>query len=64
MLEIVRVLDAEQLEPSAMALHEPTLDDVFLDLTGHRAEQPTADDDEEIVTPKKLGQSRGRRGSR
>src|SRR5260370_259028 len=35
MLEVVRVLDAEQLEPLTMALREPTLDDVFLTLTGH-----------------------------
>ena len=49
MLETVRVLDAESLEPSTMALHEPTLDDVFLDLTGHRAEEPTEADDEELL---------------
>jgi ABC-type multidrug transport system ATPase subunit len=50
MLETVRVLDAEHLEPAAMALHEPTLDDVFLDLTGHRAEEPTTgEDDEELI---------------
>ena len=62
MLEVVRVLDAEQFEPSAMALHEPTLDDVFLDLTGHRAEDPSADDDDEtVVTPKTRGpRKRGR----
>jgi ABC-2 type transport system ATP-binding protein len=34
MLEAVRVLDAERLEPLTMALREPTLDDVFLALTG------------------------------
>jgi ABC-2 type transport system ATP-binding protein len=38
MLEAVRVLDAEHLEPLTMALREPTLDDVFLTLTGHAAE--------------------------
>jgi ABC-2 type transport system ATP-binding protein len=38
MLEAVRALDAEQLEPLTMALREPTLDDVFLTLTGHAAE--------------------------
>jgi ABC-2 type transport system ATP-binding protein len=38
MLETVRILDAEHLEPLAMALREPTLDDVFLTLTGHGAE--------------------------
>lgn len=38
MLEAVRVLDAEHLEPLTMALREPTLDDVFLTLTGHATE--------------------------
>ena len=44
MLEIVRVLDAAQLAPTTMALREPTLDDVFLELTGHTAEEPTETD--------------------
>jgi ABC-2 type transport system ATP-binding protein len=35
MLEAVRVLDGEHLEPATMVLREPTLDDVFLELTGH-----------------------------
>ena len=39
MLETVRILDAEHLEPRTMALREPTLDDVFLTLTGHGAEE-------------------------
>jgi len=62
MLEAVRMLDAEGLDPSAMALHEPTLDDVFLDLTGHRAEQVTEDDDEEALVADR--KARGRRRSR
>jgi len=44
MLEAVRVLDAERLEPRAMTLREPTLDDVFLTLTGH-----PVDDEKEAV---------------
>ena len=36
-LEIARVLDREQLEPEELKIREPTLDDVFLALTGHRA---------------------------
>jgi ABC-2 type transport system ATP-binding protein len=35
MLEAVRILDGEQLDPATMVLREPTLDDVFLELTGH-----------------------------
>jgi ABC-2 type transport system ATP-binding protein len=42
MLQAVRVLDAERLEPRAMALREPTLDDVFLTLTGHAADEKEA----------------------
>ena len=45
MLEVVRVLDAAQLAPTTMALREPTLDDVFLELTGHPAEESTEDGD-------------------
>jgi ABC-2 type transport system ATP-binding protein len=45
MLETVRVLDGAGLEPSAMALREPTLDDVFLSLTGHAAEEAAAEEE-------------------
>ena len=38
MLETVRVLDSNHLEPLTMVLREPTLDDVFLTLTGHTAD--------------------------
>jgi daunorubicin resistance ABC transporter ATP-binding subunit len=38
MLETVRILDGAHLAPVTMALREQTLDDVFLALTGHRAE--------------------------
>jgi ABC-2 type transport system ATP-binding protein len=47
MLATVRALDTAQLEPLSMALREPTLDDVFLSLTGHAAEEPTEPDDAE-----------------
>jgi ABC-2 type transport system ATP-binding protein len=50
-LEVVRLLDSSGLAPEEIAVHEPTLDDVFLQLTGHRAEpaateatDPTATD--------------------
>jgi ABC-2 type transport system ATP-binding protein len=36
MLEAVRILDGAHLDPATMVLREPTLDDVFLELTGHR----------------------------
>jgi ABC-2 type transport system ATP-binding protein len=37
MLDAVRILDGEHLDPATMVLREPTLDDVFLELTGHAA---------------------------
>jgi ABC-2 type transport system ATP-binding protein len=63
MLDAVRVLDAEQLEPSSMVLHEPTLDDVFLELTGHRAEDDGAGTgtDPDDVPPGQHRRTRGRR---
>jgi len=45
MLETVRILDGSGLTPSSMVLREPTLDDVFLALTGHAAEDSTDDAD-------------------
>jgi ABC-2 type transport system ATP-binding protein len=45
MLNAVRLLDGASLEPTAMALREPTLDDVFLSLTGHAAQEEPANGD-------------------
>jgi len=39
MVEAVRRLDAAALEPAAMTVREPSLDDVFLELTGKPSEQ-------------------------
>jgi ABC-2 type transport system ATP-binding protein len=36
--EALRILEAEGIAPTTLALREPSLDDVFLALTGHRAE--------------------------
>jgi ABC-2 type transport system ATP-binding protein len=60
MLEVVRVLDAAQLAPITMALREPTLDDVFLELTGHTAEEPVDPDQD---TPPEKKSRRGRRSA-
>ena len=43
-IDVVRALDSQLLEPASLALREPTLDDVFLSLTGHGAEEPATDD--------------------
>ncbi|MYS79153.1 daunorubicin resistance protein DrrA family ABC transporter ATP-binding protein [Embleya scabrispora] len=37
LLDILRLLDAHGLVPGAVAVHESSLDDVFLELTGRRA---------------------------
>lgn len=38
-VDVVRALDREGLEPVALEIREPTLDDVFLSLTGHVAQE-------------------------
>ena len=43
LLEVVRCLDGAGIVPVSIDIREPTLDDVFLQLTGHRAEEPSAD---------------------
>src|SRR5581483_1315765 len=43
-VEVVRALDADHLVPVEFAVREPTLDDVFLSLTGHAAtDEPAAE---------------------
>lgn len=37
-MEVLRLLDQHHIEPTTFALREPSLDDVFLALTGHQAE--------------------------
>jgi ABC-2 type transport system ATP-binding protein len=45
MLDAVRILDGAHLDPAAMVLREPTLDDVFLELTGHSTSDGDGDGD-------------------
>ena len=59
LLETVRRLDDAGIGLADIALHRPSLDDVFLSLTGHAAEQ--ADADGEAANGKK---KRGRKGKR
>jgi ABC-2 type transport system ATP-binding protein len=63
MLRMVRVLDEARMEPATLTLHEPTLDDVFLSLTGHAAEvaEADADDEEDGDGDGGRGRRRGRR---
>ncbi|HET9310835.1 MAG TPA: ATP-binding cassette domain-containing protein [Actinomycetota bacterium] len=44
LVDVLRRFDADGVEPATLAVREPSLDDVFLALTGHRAE--AADPDE------------------
>jgi len=46
-VEVLRALDAAELAPVGLAVREPSLDDVFLSLTGHRteADDPPGDAD-------------------
>lgn len=44
--QVVRELDSSQIRPSNIGLRTPTLDDVFLALTGHFAEPDTSDESE------------------
>ncbi|NGO69099.1 ATP-binding cassette domain-containing protein [Streptomyces boncukensis] len=45
--EVIRELDGEGIEIDDIGLRRPTLDDVFISLTGHAAEDETADDERE-----------------
>ncbi len=58
LLESVRRLDDLQITLSDIALHKPTLDDVFLSLTGHAAADGTEPE------PEGKKSKRGRRGGR
>ncbi|MDA8340733.1 MAG: ATP-binding cassette domain-containing protein [Actinomycetota bacterium] len=56
-VEALRRLDAQELRPVTFALREPSLDDVFLSLTGHRAEEADGDVETADAAP-----AAGRRG--
>jgi daunorubicin resistance ABC transporter ATP-binding subunit len=44
LIEILRELDGASLSPGSLAVHEPSLDDVFLALTGRHAEESGAEE--------------------
>jgi ABC-2 type transport system ATP-binding protein len=54
LIDVLRLLDDQDLAPTNLAVREPSMDDVFLALTGRRAEAETAAN----------GAGRGRRGAR
>ena len=56
LIEALRRLHETDVEVLDVAIRRPTLDDVFLALTGHPAERPA-----EMLTPEPVGAARGRR---
>ncbi|HLH28567.1 MAG TPA: DUF4162 domain-containing protein, partial [Acidimicrobiales bacterium] len=59
-MESLRLLDRNGLTPTTFALREPSLDDVFLALTGHRTE---VEDEEDGAGPAPDGRRPGRGGA-
>jgi hypothetical protein len=47
LVDVLRRFDADGVEPATLAVREPSLDDVFLALTGHRAEVQGSDESAE-----------------
>ncbi|MCA1727340.1 MAG: ATP-binding cassette domain-containing protein [Actinobacteria bacterium] len=58
LVDILRTLDGKKLKPASLAVREPSLDDVFLALTGHKAE---AAEEEEAQEEPAQGRRRRRR---
>src|SRR5262249_6412136 len=53
LMDVLRSLDAGGLGPASIAVREPSMDDVFLQLTGHHAEN--------VAAPQAAAAGRGRR---
>jgi len=62
LVDVLRELDGAQLAPVSLAVHEPSLDDVFLALTGRRAEE-LSEGDEPVAAVPAGGRRRRRRGA-
>jgi ABC-type multidrug transport system ATPase subunit len=58
LIDALRSLDNEDLTPATLAVREPSLDDVFLALTGHRAAATTGAT-AAVATKKRRGRTRG-----
>jgi ABC-2 type transport system ATP-binding protein len=54
LMDVLRTLDGQGLSPSSLTVREPSLDDVFLALTGHHAEPTT----EPAGEPAQIGAAR------
>jgi hypothetical protein len=54
LVDVLRELDGAQLAPATLAVHEPSLDDVFLALTGRHAEEISEDGEPAVAaTPRR-----------
>jgi len=62
LVEAVRVLDESGIHPTDLSLRKPTLDDVFLTLTGRSAETELGEDEEQVGTKKAKRRGRRRAG--
>jgi len=60
LVEAVRVLDESGIHPTDISLRKPTLDDVFLTLTGRSAETELGEDEEQVGTKKAKRRARRR----
>src|SRR5690606_29136019 len=61
LVEVLRALDEAELPPTGLTVREPSLDDVFLSLTGHRAERAAdGDDTDRPARPARRGRARQR----
>jgi ABC-2 type transport system ATP-binding protein len=54
--EVIRLLDGDAIVAESLAIREPTLDDVFLQLTGHRASAGPDDPGPQAASPGRAGQ--------
>jgi ABC-2 type transport system ATP-binding protein len=52
LIQALRILDEQGMAPDALTVREPSLDDVFLALTGHHAEGKQEDKQPELATSK------------
>jgi ABC-2 type transport system ATP-binding protein len=65
LIEAVRALDAAQISPLDIGLKRPSLDDVFMSLTGHVAEEISEDEDSGVKNNKRgKRDKRDKRGNR
>jgi ABC-2 type transport system ATP-binding protein len=63
LIDVLRLLDDHQLAPATLAVREPSMDDVFPALTGHRTEGEAAAEGEPAAEDaRRAGRAPGRQG--